>query len=434
MIKNIDRLLRRYTPDPFLIAIGLTALVFFLALVLTPTTPSEALSHWGNQFWKLLTFTLQMVMILIGGFVVASAPLTQEGLSRLCQIPKSPTQAVILTTLIASLASWLNWGFGLVVGAFLSIEMAKRVKGTSFRVLVASSYSGFLIWHAGLSGSIPLVVNTEGNFSQKWLEQTIPLKETLFSSLNITLLILITLFLIFTNSLIQKRTRKKDNDFSLEKVKPAKENIQPKTPAETWESHWAPNSILFFIGIAFIVIQIINQNFKINLNTINFILFFLGLALHKSPRNFIRAISNGTSKVGPILIQYPLYAGIMGLMTGSGLANLISSIFLDVANVNSFYSLTFLSAGLVNFFVPSGGGQWAVQAPIVITAAQALDASIPKTIMAVAWGDAWTNMLQPFWAIPLLTIAGLHIKDIIGHLLIILLGSGTILTLGFYFL
>jgi short-chain fatty acids transporter len=173
------------------------------------------------------------------------------------------------------------------------------------------------------------------------------------------------------------------------------------------------------------------RGLKLDLNSINFIFFMLGAILHGTPRRFINAVTEGTPKIAPILIQYPLYAGIMAILQQSGLAGDISQWFVEHSTAATFPLMTFYSAGMLNVLVPSGGGQWAVQAPIVIPAAQELGVSIPRVAMAVAWGDAWTNMLQPFWAVPLLTIAGLSIKDIIGFCLLVLLASGVGLSLLF---
>ena len=171
-----------------------------------------------------------------------------------------------------------------------------------------------------------------------------------------------------------------------------------------------------------------------NLNTINIIFLFCGIILHKKPISFLTAVNEAAGKLGPILVQFPLYASIMGMISHSGLATLVSQCFVDVATKETYALWTFYSAGLLNLFIPSGGGQWAVQAPIVITAAKALGADIPKAAMAVAWGDAWTNMLQPFWALPLLAIAGLHLRDIMGYCILVLFVSGAFLSLIFLYL
>ncbi len=429
IIQLFDSLMRRYTPDPYIIAIFLTGLVGLAALVATPAGPNEITLAWGDGFWKLLSFTLQMAMILLGGYLVASSGIVQKGLQSVCKKIPSPTVAVIATTLIAGVASWLNWGFGLVIGAFLAVEMAKAVPGTHFRVLVASSYSGFLLWHAGLSGSIPLVANTEGNFSLDWVGRVIPLSETLFSVFNITALIGLLILLPLTNWFLSLSVDPKEK-VMLPEEKSTTIQIpeMESTPAQTLEnSFWIP--VLFFAFATYYLALVIHKGqFRLDLNTINYMFLFLGLILHWRTQSFLKSIQKGVGKLGPILIQYPLYAGIMGIMRETGLANAMSDFFVNTSTQTTFPLFTFLGAGLVNFFIPSGGGQWAVQAPVVIPAAETLGVDVPLTIMAVAWGDAWTNMAQPFWALPLLAIAGLGAKDILGFTLTILFVSGLYLS------
>ena len=172
---------------------------------------------------------------------------------------------------------------------------------------------------------------------------------------------------------------------------------------------------------------------SLDLDIINTFFLFFGLYIHRTPRSFLNAVTEAAGKVGPILIQFPFYAGIMSLVTYSGLATVLAEAFVQFSTQDTYTLWTFYSAGLLNLFIPSGGGQWAIQAPIVIQSAKAIGADIPKAAMAVAWGDAWTNMLQPFWALPLLAIAGLHLRDIMGYCVIILAVSGLYLSGVFLF-
>lgn len=435
MITFIDRVFRRYTPDPYLIAIVLTAAVAFLSLALTPSSPEIVIKSWGDGFWSLITFTLQMSMILVGGYILASSPLLRRGLKFLAQVPRSDTQSILWVSFISGVACWLNWGFGLVVGAFLALETGRLRPSVNFSVLLAAAYSGFLLWHGGLSGSIPLVLNTENNFSLQWTGRLIPISETLFSSFNIVTTLGLLLGLPFFNAWLN-RMYPQSTQFLPPLDEP--EAIEaPQTPAEKWERSWVITTLISFFSISYLLILISRNEFSLDLNTINFIFIFAGILLHGNPRSFLNSLEQAAKKVGPLLIQYPLYAGVMGIMVTTDLAQVISEFFVSWASAETFPFLSFLSAGLVNLFVPSGGGQWAVQAPVVIPAAQSLGASLPLTAMAVAWGDAWTNMLQPFWALPLLAIAGLRAKDILGFCLLVLLVSGfwiSLCLLGFGFL
>ncbi|MCC7403400.1 MAG: short-chain fatty acid transporter [Bdellovibrionales bacterium] len=428
MTHALDRLMRQYTPDPFVIAGLLTLLVVLLAIAVTPHSASEVLYQWGDGLWSLITFTLQMAMILLGGYVVAASQPVQRLLSRVAQMARTPSSAVALACLVACLASWINWGLGLVVGAFFAIEVAKAHPGVNFRLLIAASYSGFLVWHGGLSGSVPLLLNTKGNFSEGLMGGVVPLSQTLFSPFNLVMLACLFLALPTLNFLMAKNSSSESTQVP---PAPAIAEEASSTVADHLDNSPFVTLILTALGVGFLLLQIARGEFSLDLNRVNFLFFFAGLLLHWRPKRFLNAALEGAKKTGPILIQYPLYAGIMGVMTKSGLADLISQGFVNWSQTKSFPLLTFWSAGLVNLFVPSGGGQWAVQAPIMIPAAKQLGADLSLTAMAIAWGDAWTNLAQPFWALPLLAIAQLKIRDIMGYCLMNLLLGGVILSVGF---
>ena len=432
LVKFFDRLLQRFLPDPFVIAILLTLLTIVWATLSRPELDRDAskiIGFWGDGFWSLAAFTLQMAMILIGGYVVATSRPVKMLLEFLIGFVKSPVQAVLFCTFAAIIASWINWGFGLVVGAIVALEVGKKLPHVPFRVLVASAYSGFLVWHAGLSGSIPLLLNSEGKLSTELLGDTIPLSQTTFGLLNLvalaSLLILLPVINLWNLTIC-------DDEISQFTDEVKEKAISGELPEGNWLNRsWIPVLLLFGMSAWYWYFQSANGKFKLDLNSVTMMFFMLGMLLHGSPAAFIKAVTEATPKVAPILIQYPLYAAIMAVLKDSGLAQQISQWFVDYSNETTFPLMTFYSAGLLNLLVPSGGGQWAVQADIVINAARELNVPIPKVAMAVAWGDAWTNMAQPFWAIPLLTIAGLKIKDIMGFCLVTLFASGVVLSLIF---
>jgi short-chain fatty acids transporter len=427
LLSSLDRVLRRYTPDPFIIAVLMTFIVALAATLSTQSTPPQVIEAWGTGLWKLLVFTLQMVMILIGGYIVASSPPVSAFLKWICGFVKNPASAVIVTTLISATAAWLNWGLGLVVGAFVAVEMAKRVPKVNYRLLVASSYSGFLLWHGGLSGSIPLVVATEGNFSQQWIGSALPVETTLFSTLNIAAVLGLVILLPLTNWLLYRTVKDETSSFAAREAQATEQKADPTFLENHW---WVPLGLVLIAGV-YLMILVKHDRFHLDLNTMNFIFLFLGLGLHMNSKSFLNSVNEAAGKVGPLLIQYPLYAGIMGIMKDTGLAAEVSELFVELSSKDTLSLFVFYSAGVVNFFVPSGGGQWAVQAPIVTQAASTLGTDMPTTIMAVAWGDAWTNLAQPFWALPLLSIAGLGAKDILGFTLTHLFVSGAYLSLLF---
>ncbi|GAA0589999.1 short-chain fatty acid transporter [Virgibacillus siamensis] len=433
-----DRMVQRYLPDAFLFAIILTLVVFVLGISIMGSSPVEMVQYWGDGFWDLLAFAMQMSLIVVTGYILASTPAVRKILTKISTLANTPGQAIVLVTFIAGVACLINYGFGLVVGALLAIHVAKRVPSVDYRLLMASAYSGFLLWHGGLSGSIPLLIATPDHF----LEDTIgiiPVTETLFSSFNIFIVIVLLVTLPLLNRFLMKSrdtisntdaSAWKTDDEDVDKEVPDKHSM---TPAERLENSQIISLLIGIMGLGFIVYHFTTNGFELNINIVNFIFLFLGIIFHRTPRRFLNSVTNAVKNVGGIIIQFPFYAGIMGMMVASGLSQEMSMWFVSISNEVTLPLWTFISAGIVNFFVPSGGGQWAVQGPIMIPAALEIGADTAKTAMAVAWGDAWTNMIQPFWALPLLAIAGLKVRDIMGFCVMILIYSFFPIAIGLLF-
>lgn len=433
-----DRIVRRYLPDAYLFAVILTFVVFVLGIMMTGSTPIEMVEYWGNGFWDLLAFAMQMSLIVVTGYVLANTPFVKKILVKISTFAKTPAQAIVLVTVVASLASLINYGFGLVVGALVSIQVVKRVPSVDYRLLVASAYSGFLLWHGGLSGSIPLLIATPGHFLEDTIG-TIPVTETLFSGFNIFIVLFLLVTLPFLNrSLLKSREgleinndlNWEENTFEEEYKVEQEEN---ETPSDRIENSQIITILVGLLGLVYIVFYFVTNKFELNINLVNLIMLFLGILLHRTPRRFLHSVNNAVKNVGGIIVQFPFYAGIMGMMVASGLSDQMSLWFVNISTEFTYPLFTFISAGLVNFFIPSGGGQWAVQGPIMIPAGIEIGVDTAKTAMAVAWGDAWTNMIQPFWALPLLAIAGLKVRDIMGFCVMILIYSFFPIAIGLLF-
>jgi len=432
-------IVNKYLPDPFLFAVILTFIVLILGIIFTGQGPLAMVLHWSGGFWNLLAFSMQMVLILVTGSAMAQAPVFKKLLKSIAIAAKTPGRAIIITTFVATAASFLNWGFGLVIGALLAKEMARQVKGVDYRLLIASAYSGFVVWHGGLSGSIPLkVASIEGleAATAGALTEAIPTSQTIFSPMNLFIFLVILVIMPFIN----KAMHPEKEERVLVDPKLLEEEIETEasyaTPADKMENSKILWGLLVVMGFSFIVYYFAINGFSLGLNIVNFTFMFVGILLHGTLRRYIDAVIEAAKGASGIILQFPFYAGIMGMMVGTNaagvsLAGVISNGFVNMANVTTFPLFTFLSAGIVNFFVPSGGGQWAVQAPIMMPAGKALGVPAAKTAMAIAWGDAWTNMIQPFWALPVLGIAGLGAKDIMGYCLVILIFSGIVATAGF---
>jgi len=422
---GLARIFDRYLPDPLVIVIVLTIMIMLACVSFRGDSPDDILSYWMDGFWSLHGFAMQMVLILVAGFVVATTPMFKSLTLRIASSARTPGRAVIIVTVVSLLASWLNWGIGLVVGAVLAKELARRVPFVDYRLLIASAYSGFLVWHAGLSGSIPLSLATPGHFLEESVG-LIPTSETLFSPLNISLIVAIFIALPLTNYLMMKSSKSVPfTDFSDEPM-PSTYNVS--RPAERLEHSSWPSLLISSAGIAAVVFYAVKGG-GLNLNVIIFSLIFVGIGLHKNLSRFLAQINEAVKGASGIIIQFPFYAGLMGIMAQSGLAGDLAQMFVDISTADTLPVWSFLSAGVINMFVPSGGGQWAVQGPIVMEAAQALNADTSTVAMAFAWGDSWTNMLQPFWALPALAIAGLKARDIMGFCAVVLVVSGVIISL-----
>lgn len=426
----VDRMVQRFLPDAFLFAIILTFVVYILGIIITDSGPVQMVEHWGTGFWDLLDFAMQMSLVVVTGYILASTPVVKKFLFKLSTLAKTPAQAVILVTIVALIGCFINYGFGLVVGALFAVHVAKRVPTVDYRVLIASAYSGMLIWHGGFSASIPLTIATPGHFLED-IMGIVPVTETLFSPFNIFVVaaLLITLP-IFNRILLKNSTANSSLDLKIPDEEEEYIKVTPETPAEKLENSQIVSLLIGIMGLAFIVYHFISNGFDLNINIVNFIFLFLGIILHRTPKRFLDTVGNGVRNAGGIIVQFPFYAGIMGMMVESGLSSSISNWFVSFATDYTLPFFTFISGGIVNFFVPSGGGQWAVQGPIMIQAALDVGADPAKTAMAVAWGDAWTNMIQPFWALPVLAIAGLKVRDIMGFCVMILFYSFIPITIG----
>ena len=439
-------IVQKFLPDAFIFCIVLTIIVFVAAMPVRKMNPFEIANAWGDSMWLLLGFSMQMALVLVLGTALATAPLVKKAINAAAEVPKSPTSAIIFITVVSMIACWLNWGFGLVVGAILAKEIAKKVKGVDYRLLIASAYSGFVIWHAGFSGSIPLQLASYseaiGTQTAGAVTESIPTSQTIFSAWNLIIVIAIIVVIAFVNA--QMHPAPEDtvtvDPKLLAETETTKVTDKTVTPAE-----WLERFPLLSILVAILAILYLIYTFKtkgsitLSLNVVNLIFLTLGIIFHGTPISYVNAITDAAKSAGGIILQFPFYAGIMGIMTATGptgqsLAGAISDFFVNISNQTTFPLFTFLSAGIVNFFVPSGGGQWAVQAPIVMPAGNALGVSPAVSAMAIAWGDAWTNMLQPFWALPALGIAGLGARDIMGYCAIVLIVTGIIIGCGFLFL
>lgn len=432
-------LMQRYMPDSLIFAILLTILTFGLSIVLAEASAHEAVDAWGNGFWKLQTFAAQMAMILVTGLVLAQTPLIHKGIVSVAELAATPARAYALVFVLPAFAGLFSWGFCLIVGGVMARETAnsclRRGITVHYPLLVAAAYAGFIVWHQGLSGSIPLKIAESNHFLVEQMG-VVPFSETVFAIPNIVIALAIIVTLPFIILLMRPSSAECISIKEELKVdEPAVSQEQKeKTPAGVLNNARMFNFVIVAAALAYLWFHFFERSGGINTNIMNLIFLTLGLLLTRSPVHYMDlALAEGRG-VTAIILQFPFYAGIMGIMTGTGLATVLAAWFASFATAETLPFWGMISGGLINLFVPSGGGQWAVQGPVMIEAAKALGADMPRVAMGVAIGDQWTNMLQPFWAIPVLAIAGLKARDIMGYTAVVFIWTGLIFGLGLLYL
>ena len=415
------RYAERYIPDPYLYAVILTLITALAALIFTDSDPTQIVTAWYDGIWAILAFAMQMALILSTGVALAATPQIKRLLEMIASIPSVQGAGAVTVFLAGAFGSWLNWGFGLVVGALVAREVAKKIRDVDFGLLVAAAYMGNMVWASGLSSSIALASATPGsalNIIERETGRIAPLTETIFTAYNLvpTILIfcIIPLMLMAIGPSEPEMKRADPNLLARGDEAPPPEPSE-KTFATVIENAWPLTLLLVAMGLAYEWNVIATRGFTLDINGMIFIALMLGLILHWRPIRYVRAFNAAARTVGPILLQFPLYGGIMGMMTGTGLAAVISQAFVAFSTQDTLPFWSFVSSNIISLFVPSGGGHWAVQGPFMVPAAVDLSVDPALTAMAVAMGEQTANMIQPFWALPILAIAGLGIKDIMGY-------------------
>jgi short-chain fatty acids transporter len=444
----LTRFTRRFIPDPFVLAVLLTFVSFALAFAYVGPHPARVLAAWfdgsghGKGFWNLLAFGMQMCLILVTGHALASSPPVRRALDRLADRARTPASAIAIVSAGAMLLALVNWGLGLIAGALLARQVGQRARergmAVHYPLLAAAGYTGLLVWHGGLSGSAPLKVTLARDLTEILGAGTakavgvMPLGSTIGSVSNLVgnALLLVIVPFVLIRMLPRDPTRRSAAPELGALGAGAVDS--PDTPAARLERSRILTAVLCLLGFATWIIIVRRQGLgRLDPNLINFLFLFLGVALHGSLVAYGRAINDAVQGCAGIILQFPFYAGIMGLLTGTGLIAAIAGAMARVG-AGALPAVSFYSAGLVNLFVPSGGGQWAVQGPILMQAALRTHVSPPRLVMALAYGDQWTNMLQPFWALPLLGITRVAARDIIGYTAVLLLVSQLVFLAALY--
>ena len=430
MALPLDRLARpfvafseRWYPDPFVFAIALVGATFLLAVAITPTTAGEALAIWGGGLTSFLGFAMQICLVLVTAHALAHTDAVRRGIDRAARWPRSEPQAYAFLTLLAGAASLVAGALGLMVGAMgaLAIARAGRERGLHlhFPLLVASAYGGFLVWHMGYSGTAPLAVATPGHTLEPVMG-LLPITETMLSAWNLALAALTVVAVALVCSRLAPAA---SEVVALDDEGPPAEpeSDPPRTPAARLDGARSLSAGLGLLFLAFVASWFLERGFQLTLDIVNWSFLAFGLLLARSPRHYLSLITDASRTLGPVILQYPLYASVVALITQTELVGLFSDGFVALATPRTLGFWAFVSGGVLNLFVPSGGGQWAVQGPIFLEAARELGVRDAVVVMGVAYGDQWTNMIQPFWALPLLAIVGLSARAIMGYCFVIFL-------------
>jgi len=425
---KIEHLFKTYIPSPFSIAILLSVFVIVWAtLSMSDSSIShnfiEVLSFWENGIWNegLLVFAYQMMLILVLGHILVLSRPMDKLFSLLTSPIDSTTKAVIIVSISTMFMAFFNWGLGLIFGAILvrriGEESQKRGFNINYPLIGASGYIGLMVWHGGLSGSAPLKVSESSHLSSLTnidVPDFIATSQTIFSVENLIVFLILVCLMPLLFLWLSHKTRREDTIPS--------ESFKTSTQQDTRRAHPFENktlpAVLFGVLILTSIGIVYHQQLlqlRLTPNILNFFMLGLAFILHGNFNNFMEALKESIGDVSGILIQFPLYFGIMGIMKDSGLATDITEFFVSISTQETLPIFSFISAGLLNIFVPSGGGQWAIQGPIIIESSAQLNVPLPKMIMAMSYGDQITNMLQPFWALPLLAITKLKAHQILPY-------------------
>ena len=412
----------RWIPDPLVIAVALSAITFLLALAVTAATPLALLTAWGDGFFGLNEFAMQMCLVIVTGSILAASRPFARLLDWLAARPRSPRGAIALMALFSMGTALIHWGLSLIGSAVFARHLARRRGDLDYPLLVASAYLGMgAVWHAGLSGSVPLLVATPGHFLAESIG-LVPITETILRPFNLLLLAAVILALTVV-AVAMHPSPAETRPAPPAAVASAAERAayssplnQSLTPAARLEQSPVLAWLLALAGILWLAVTFRARGpAAVTLNLVNFAFFTLGVLLHGRLSSFLAAAAEAGRHVWGVIIQFPLYAGIMGMMRGSGLADVIAGWFTQASTRETYPSLVLWYSAILNYFVPSGGSKWAIEGPYVLSAAAALGVPASDTVLAYAWGEMVTDIIQPFWAIPLLAVAGLSFRDIAGY-------------------
>ena len=422
MTSAIIRFFERFMPEPFAFAVLMTFVGLALVVAATPATPLDAVLAWGNGLAGLLPFITQVCLTVLFAFSLAHLGPVPRLLQRIADIPRSARGACAFAVLFAGSVSLVAWPLGTILGGLMARELAQSCKRRGIRVhyplLGGAAFSGFVVWHMGYSASAPLFVATPGNAMESMIGGLIPFTETVLTRWNLTILAATLGSLALTAALLHPRQQADIQEIDREFVAPESDVAPPRVRGGfagavengRWLTLGLGALLIVYVGHWFSI-----RGFQLDLNIVNWTFLAAGLLLARSAVDYGTVLLRGGRAVVPFLIQYPMYAGIMGLMLDTGFVAQLAAWFATVGTAQTLPFIAFLSGGFINLFIPSGGAQWAVQGPAFVEAAQQLGTDLPLIVMGVAYGDQWTNIIHPFVVIPLLIMTGLPLAKVLSY-------------------
>ena len=433
---HLSAVCQRYVPSALTLAALLTLIVMVLGVTLGRVSAIRVVQAWGDGFWLLLRFGMQMCLIVFLGYIVAVSRPVERLLRGLACAASGPRRAIAVMALSSITLCWLHWGLGLVGSAVMVRFVAQRQPSVDYRLLVASSYFGMGVsWHAGLSGSAPLLLASPGNFLIKAgvVRQVIGVERTLLMPFNLaftaTAALMVTLIAVWMHPPAEQRVHAQLSGSP-------QPGDQSRGPARTFAerlTHSRAAILLLALCAAVWLAQhlaVLGVAAAVDLNLINLVFFALAFGLHRSIHDLEQAARDASGHLHGIVLQFPLYAGMFGVIKGTQLASRIAAAFVRLSSERTLPLMTFWYSAALNYFVPSGGSKWAIEAPYLIKAGDQLGVCAERVAMAYAYGDMSTNLIQPFWAIPLLSVAKLSFSDIMGFELVVFLSYAAAASLG----
>ncbi len=413
----------RWFPDPLVFALLGIVFVFLAGLCLHESASKLAVQGVKN-FWTLVPFTMQMVMIIIGGYVVATTPLVNRLIVALARVPKTGRGAIAMIALFSMLTSLISWGLSLIFSGLLTREMARRVKGMDYRAAGAASYLGLgATWALGLSSSAAMLMATKSSIPPALFAVSglIPLRQTLFLWQSMTMaavLVVVSVAIAYLSAPSPENARTAEQFGITDDIRPQVAEKRTK-PGE-----WLEYSPLLTVFVGALMVWYLIDFFRtspqgalaaLDLNTYNLIFITAGLLLHWKPRNFVRSVADAVPATGGVLIQFPFYAVIFGMIVGTGISTWLADLFARVTTHGTYPLLVALYSAILGTFVPSGGSKWIIEAPYVLQAANLHQVHLGWVVQIYNAAEALPNLVNPFWMLPLLGILKLKARDLVGY-------------------